>query len=189
MHELQTHCGPYACQLFYQRAATGREAVRNCLVAFGASRGLPLTPEDIINHTHLSMAPAIKVSVSHSRTLGVLAVCDTAELAGIGVDVEMAARSLRPGVAARILNADDDPDLADDPLGLWVRKEAAFKALAPLLPASRRRPLLVTDVWLRGDVFGLTGEATPRGGLCVIGFESEGEAVRGALAWVPVGRV
>ena len=188
MHTLQTHCGPYTCQLLYRRAATGRAAARDCLAEFGRQRGWPLSSADIINHTHLSMAPAIKLSISHSRTLGVLAICETTELAGIGVDVEFASRPLRSGLAARILNDHDDAGLAEDPLGLWLGKEAAFKAIVPLLSAERERPLLVTDLWLRDGGFGLCGESAPRGGLCGIAFHSDADAVRGALAWVPARR-
>ena len=51
------------------------------------------------------------------------------------------------------MREEDDPSLRSHPLLLWTAKEAAYKALAPLL----QKTLTLKDFWINGGAFGVDG--------------------------------
>lgn len=123
--------------LAYRRAEgeqTPRRAEQNAVrrlveAAFG--------PDARLEH-HSDGAPYVAgsdrfISVSHSRTLAVLAVAPFP----VGVDIEEPRPQLQR-IAGRFLSAEEQQHYRTLPelLTAWTLKEAAYKALRPVLPAT-----------------------------------------------------
>ncbi len=145
-------------------AESGRAATTQACRALSRHYGLSRTVFEIVAHNHVDEDPDLCVSVSHTRNLGAVAARRHADTLGVGVDVELAGRTLRAGAERHFLNSEDAPQWQDSLLRAWVAKEAAFKAVDP--HRVRWRPeqdLLLSSLWLRDGRFGLYGDPQARG--------------------------
>lgn len=108
-----------------QRSAAGRVAARRALAGCDG-------PEMLLGRTELG-APIFPAgfsgSISHTETIAISVVCREKRL--IGIDIEN--RPPAPEVDRFLLQTDAEREIASDPqvgrIGVWVAKEAAFKAL------------------------------------------------------------
>ena len=130
---------------------TSRKALLWCL----AQQGIPAQIEhlDIVNHHHLANYPQILVSLAHTDCYGAAVIGQQHEYRSLGIDIELQSRLLKPETQKMFVNRDDD---FDQLLPLWCQKEAAFKALSPLVPEMNlTKPLVLKDIWICNERFGL----------------------------------
>jgi phosphopantetheinyl transferase (holo-ACP synthase) len=124
-----------------------------------------LTWEDltIVGHHHLRLNPKILVSLSHTGLYGA-AVCalknrEDDPIVAVGIDVEPAERPCSPAVAKFFVNSSDETTIPL--LKLWSCKEAAFKAMAPLV----QHQLTLKKIWIQERHFGIDGDHQAYGSL------------------------
>lgn len=162
-------CAGHAVDLWLATAADGREAVSAGRTALARRYALSRPNFEIRNYDHVDEAPQIRVSLSHTSNLGAVIACSHPAVMGVGVDVEFAGRTLRPGAERHFLNGEDAPELHADLLSAWVAKEAVFKAIDPhracWLPDAG---LLLSRLWLREGLFGICGNPATRGAYRVV---------------------
>lgn len=106
-----------------------RQALKNALEELGISVK-SFAELEIENHHHLKKFPKFLVSLSHSRNFAVAFIASQNCYQSIGVDIELRQRKMQPNVLKFFINSDDE---YLDPLELWVQKEAAFKAISPMI--------------------------------------------------------
>ncbi|OFZ20918.1 MAG: hypothetical protein A2202_01800 [Bdellovibrionales bacterium RIFOXYA1_FULL_36_14] len=104
----------------------------------------------IIDHHHLEKLPHFLVSLSHTHNVGASVVASINECRSIGIDIEFSNRIIDPKTS-KFFKTSYDHD-HNDLLSLWVKKEASFKALSPL---NVKETLVLTDIWVKKDEFGL----------------------------------
>ncbi len=169
-------------------AESGRAATTQACRALSRHYGLSREAFEIVAHNHVDEAPDLCVSVSHTRNLGAVAARRHADTLGVGVDVELAGRTLRSGAERHFLNTEDAPELQDSLLTAWVAKEAAFKAVDP--HRARWKPeqdLLLSSLWLRDGQFGLCGDPQPRGHYALKTLRYAGQEVLVGVAILDAG--
>ena len=105
---------------------------------------------NIIDHHHLEKLPHFLVSLSHTHNVGAGVVASTHECRSIGIDIEFTHRIIDPRTSKFFKTTHDHG--YEDLLSLWVKKEASFKALSPI---NDKETLVLTDIWVKGDEFGL----------------------------------
>ena len=134
----------------FEEYYSSRLALRRCLLA----EKISLRPKalEIVNYHHLSSHPHCVVSLSHTRLKNSLCVAVAAlgkdsDYCSLGVDIEWGKRSLPLGPLRRILHPEDTPYLGS--LELWVMKEAAYKALWPLV--EEKMALQFSKISIQGD--------------------------------------
>ncbi|OFZ26020.1 MAG: hypothetical protein A2381_11810 [Bdellovibrionales bacterium RIFOXYB1_FULL_37_110] len=111
-----------------------------------------LTDLNIINHHHLEKFPNFLVSLSHTQNVGAGVIAATKECQSIGMDIEFCTRLIDPKTSKFFKTLHDQEHGGDNLLWLWVKKEASFKALSSTI---LNKTLVLTDIWIRGDEFGL----------------------------------
>lgn len=108
----------------------GREAAAAAMTDLGAA------PADVPRGSDREPVwPAgVTGSIAHTNDIAVAVTTWTAELASLGVDVEVGSRPIDPRTARRICTAEELPRFSepDALLALFCAKEATYKALAPL---------------------------------------------------------
>ena len=129
---------------------SSRLALRRCLLA----EKISLSPKalEIVNYHHLNFYPSCLVSLSHARLEDSLCVAAAilgkdSDYCSLGVDIEWGKRSLPLGLLRRILHPEDTPSLGS--LELWMMKEAAYKALWPLV--EEKTALQFSKISIQGD--------------------------------------
>ncbi len=113
------------------------------------------TPGDFEIHRHhcLKRDPEVLVGLSHTEDYGAAIVgLKSNQLQGLGIDIEKNNRSIKLGAEKFFVRDDDDPTLKNDPLKLWMAKEAAYKAFFPLY--KEKKVLVLKDFWIRQQSFG-----------------------------------
>jgi len=113
---------------------------------------------EIHNHHFLEHFPEYVVSISHTRGVAVSLIGNRKKYKSIGIDLEHAKRVMNPKVLKFFKH---DTDEEQDPLLLWCKKEAAFKALSPLW--NQEKTFVLKDIWIRGNEFGLLSDDKIKG--------------------------
>lgn len=173
-------------ELWALARARGTQAADACQDALCNERGWGLDDPSrrIQNHDHFEGRPDIKVSRSHTRTVGAIAVAQAPPDFGIGLDIEVEGRPLRPGIERHFLNEQDEIYAAEKLLPAWVAKEAVFKALAPHRSHWQKRfdMLLLSRTWIDAGRFGLVGSPRPLGHYCLEPIVVDGQRLLMGLA-------
>lgn len=147
--------------------ACGRNAADLCHNAMCDELGLP--PGDharrVENYDYMAARPGIKISRTHTQTVGGVVVAKSERPIGIGIDVEQSRRPLRAGIERHFLNVDDESEAFTHLLRAWVAKEAVYKALAPHQARwlTSNDPLLLSKCWIKAGQFGLLGDVQALG--------------------------
>lgn len=91
----------------------------------------PFTPSKPIAYDFHSPTdfPNLSLSISHTQTFGAIALAERKDHDSIGVDIELSKRDFNLKGTKFFMNPEED---ASDLLELWTKKEAAFKACAPI---------------------------------------------------------
>ncbi len=132
-----------------------RLALQQCLLDEGhrpAPQQLELSPQD---PTHLPGFPNVRVSLSHTKGLGGALLAKRHEFLGVGLDLEWEDRPIQVGGDKFFVNPMDQ---LPPSITLWCLKEAAFKALFSEQSSFQKlygRELLLKDIWVQGQDFGL----------------------------------
>ena len=137
---------------------TGKGNCKTCLS--NALRGLIGSHEEteleISNYYNLKQYPEIVASLSHSKNIGAALLAPIEKYPSVGIDIELKDRKITSGAEKYFFNEHDR--VGSDPLLVWTKKEAAFKALSPLIYKFRwKKELLLKHIWIKGDKFGLIG--------------------------------
>ena len=103
------------------------------------------------NHDHLSLksAPQTLVSISHAGTTGGACISPREKHLSIGMDIEDQNRNIPQKTKKFFMNEYDDQEYDENLLDLWVKKEAAFKAISPL----KKEIKTLNDLFIRGNKF------------------------------------
>ncbi|MBF0312261.1 MAG: 4'-phosphopantetheinyl transferase superfamily protein [Oligoflexia bacterium] len=110
---------------------------------------------EIVSHHYLKNFPDYIVSITHNHDLAVAVISKRSQFFSIGIDIEAINRPIKKESARFFVNSLDDVD-SQSLLKLWCAKEAAFKAIYPLVSLMGwKRPLALSDVWVRGHHFGI----------------------------------
>ena len=125
-----------------------------------ALRGLigphPETELEISSYYNLKQYPQIVASLSHTRNIGAALLAKIEKYPSVGIDIELKNREVPMGAQKYFFNEHDRPDA--NALEVWTKKEAAFKALSPVISNYRwKKVLLLKHIWIKGDKFGLLG--------------------------------
>ncbi len=161
-------CAGFALDLWLATADDGRAATNRARAELAQHHQLSRGDFRVCAFDHVDEAPQIRISQSHTRNLGAVLTGTDAGLLGVGVDVEVADRVLRPGAQRHFLNAEDDPEWGHDLLAAWVAKEAAFKAIDPHRARWTGAELLLSRLWLRDGAFGICGNPAARGSYRIV---------------------
>jgi 4'-phosphopantetheinyl transferase EntD len=145
-----------------QHRACATKALILCLNKKGLNIPLDSSRPEIINHHHLKNWPKLLVSISHTSnnglTIGAAAIHDKEQASSIGIDIEFSDRLVNKNTTKFFINKYDqinDTSL----LHIWTFKEAAFKAIAPLLPEIT----LLNHLWIKKLEFGIVGDSKTLG--------------------------
>ncbi len=124
-----------------------------------------------LSHTSPNFAAAVAGSINNFKS--------------VGVDLEKSDRVMKINSGRHFLNDGDDPELHQDLLRGWCKKEAAFKAWAPFWDDfSEGKPLVLKDLDIRGNQFFRKGKSEELGFVELIETSHEGQALYLTLAWV-----
>ena len=109
---------------------------------------------DIENNHNIKGHPDQLCSLSHTKdgwAVGLIA--ESEDIFGVGIDLEFVKRSFNPETKKLFVNAED---VYKDLLSLWCQKEAAFKAISPLLTNQiLDKVFVLKDIFIRDNQFGL----------------------------------
>ncbi|MFZ8934509.1 MAG: hypothetical protein ACO20H_07890 [Bacteriovoracaceae bacterium] len=153
-----------------------RMALLECL----PGKALKLEDLEIIDYLYLKNAPEFKVSISHTQEFGAAVVSQEKEILSVGIDIELQERPMRSGSEKYFVNEQDMPAPS---LKLWILKEAAFKALSPLVKAEYPN-LLLKNIWIKDNVFGISPYDRPLGHIQIEKINQYGKDFYQALAWI-----
>lgn len=137
---------------------SGKENCQPCLAHSlkGLIGSYPETELEIANNYNLKQYPGIAASLSHTKNIGAALLASIEKYPSVGIDIELRDRKVTEGAQKYFFNEHDRPQ--SDPLTIWTKKEAAFKALSPLISKFRwKKELLLKHIWIKGDKFGLMG--------------------------------
>lgn len=110
----------------------------------------------IKDYHRLIEQPEILVSLSHTSEYGAAVVSNDDKIIGLGIDIESKDRTFNPKIEKFFRNERDDQNEASRLLELWTMKEAAFKAISPIsLNFTKKSPLVLKDIWVKGHAFGI----------------------------------
>lgn len=139
---------------------------------------------EIIGHHKIKAHPEYLVSISHTKGLGAAIISDGVEEEAVGIDVELMTREIKEG-ALKFFVRDDDEKM--EPLTLWTRKEAAYKALDPIKEklGITKTPLTLKDIWVRGSEFGFGNTKAPIGTLTTEAVEKDNLSYLLSTALIP----
>lgn len=177
--------GFHGIEILHCQDVSGRAAVARCRRQLAEQLGLSGDQFTIRNHSIIASAPGVKLSISHTGRLGVLAFCGDPQVGAIGCDVEFASRPIRAATARRFIHTQDTfaPEL--NLLQRWVCKEACYKALQPIVRIWSAQTLTLSRLWVRGGAFGVLGSTRPIGTWALGRFSSAGADVDCAVARIP----
>tara|TARA_B100000925_G_C22009752_1_gene475660 strand:+ start:5504 stop:6067 length:564 start_codon:yes stop_codon:yes gene_type:complete len=114
---------------------------------------------ELLNYDYFENLPSLTTSISHGQIAGAVISVDKSESPGVGVDVEQSRRVIDNKTSKFFINSNDMLDGKDDLIYTWTKKEAAFKAIAPL----SKKIKILNHLWIRGNEFGEVGLARPQG--------------------------
>lgn len=118
---------------------------------------LSLTELTIVNFNYLEKNNNIKVSLSHTGNYGAAVASMSSEVKSVGIDIELVSRKIKPGMAKYI---DNELDTELPFIEKWTMKEACFKAAWPLYHAKKEKSLILKDIWIKENSFGLFDDKT-----------------------------
>ena len=127
------------------------EAINQLIKKMGKS-----TPSTRYNYHYLESIPTMAISISHTKTLGVVILSERKNYESIGVDIEYQDRQFQPKTAKFFINSNDENS---DLLTIWTKKEAAFKACSPIIKECK----LLKDISVANNNFQLQSKKTPLG--------------------------
>ncbi len=113
---------------------SSRLALLKCLEEMNLS--LPINRLKSSNNLHLDNIPHLVISISHTEYLkghflSAATLAHTKSIQSIGIDIESNSRDISEKIQSRFQAENDDMTLS--PIESWIRKEAAYKAISPLL--------------------------------------------------------
>ena len=135
-----------------------REALKSCLREYRPDGQWEKSKSlEIVNYHYLLADDQLRVSLSHTGQVGAALLCHCNEASSVGIDIEFAHRHISSGASRFFKNPKDkwDYQKKGEILWAWSLKEAAFKALSPLINYNEKRPLLLKHIWIYADEFGL----------------------------------
>ena len=190
IHKIKTLTGPIPPEILEQfkgreRACgfyTSRLALKTCLEEISPNTIWSWDNLAVKNNLHLENHPEILVSLSHTKTVGAAVVAKSENIRSVGIDIEFIDRKINPETCKYFINENDTHP--DNLLLTWTLKEAAFKAISPIKNNSGDRMLLLKDIWIGKNKFGLSGEHSPVGGLTHMIHTECRETFLIALAWI-----
>ena len=113
---------------------SSRLALLKCLQEMNLE--LPINRIKSTNHLHLDHIPHLVTSISHTEYLSghflsAATLAHTSETVSIGIDLEESSREISDNIQKSFKAPQDDQSLT--PMQTWIRKEAVYKAVSPLL--------------------------------------------------------
>ena len=124
-----------------------KNSVQNAIKTLLIDMGFEKIKDFSYGFLHLNAIERLAISVSHTRNLGIVALTDKRYHKSIGIDLEFHQRQVRENSKKFWINQDDQ--LEDPLLNLWVKKEAAFKAISPINSDCK----LLKDLIIHGSRF------------------------------------
>ncbi|MCY4524655.1 MAG: 4'-phosphopantetheinyl transferase superfamily protein [Halobacteriovoraceae bacterium] len=143
-----------------------RTALKNCLRQFAPQRRWDNMEQlKIINHHFLQQDGELRVSLSHTKEVGAALLCHCNEAESVGIDIEYSHRPISYRAVNYFKNPKDkwNYQSKENILWAWSIKEAAFKALSPLLEKNMKKPLLLKHIWIEEPYFGVAFHENPMG--------------------------
>jgi phosphopantetheinyl transferase (holo-ACP synthase) len=109
---------------------------------------------EIINYHNIKGFPDQLCSLSHTKDGWAVALINNHEkVLAVGIDLEFANRSFKSETKKLFVN---DQDNHQELLKLWCQKEAAFKAIFPLLTRDiLNKAFVLKDIFIKNNKFGL----------------------------------
>ena len=135
-----------------------RNALKNCLQEYDPCGNWDDVERlQIIRHHHMFCNHQLRVSLSHTKNVGAALLCHFKEASSVGIDIEFSHRKIKFGISRFFKNLYDkwDYQSEDQILWAWSLKEAAFKAISPLVNHHEKNPLLLKHIWITENDFGL----------------------------------
>ncbi len=149
---------PAWCQALYHSKTRAQQymASRVALSKILKTHDLSLGPQDIqiINHHNLKAHPHLLISLSHTKNSWAVGMVSHEKLqVGIGIDLELTSRVVKPETQKFFVNKKDS---FESLLSLWSQKEACFKALSPFVgPEVLNKTFILKDIRIENGRFGL----------------------------------
>ena len=141
--------------------AASREALHLILKNYFQEK-IPANKLRIVNHQNIENRPDLKASLSHTKDgWAVGLICNAPHVKGVGIDLEFQDRVIKNGAEKLYLNNHDE---FQNLLDLWCKKEAAFKALSPLLDHKiLNKTFVLKDIVIKNNTFHLYNRDTVLG--------------------------
>jgi phosphopantetheinyl transferase (holo-ACP synthase) len=141
----------------YVSASAQHQASREALEFLLKSHGYSIDPCDInlLKFSTVEGVDDLFVSLSHtSPNLAAAVVGEKSIFQSVGIDLEKSGRQMKINSGHHFLNESDDPELHNELLKGWCKKEAAFKAWSPFWDQEKEgKPLVLKDLDIRGKHF------------------------------------
>lgn len=126
---------------------------------------------EIVNHEYLKHFPDLVVSLSHSKNFGAAVIESKKNAISVGIDIELSSRKFNPSISRHFVNNMDSKESINDTLSLWSKKEAAYKAISPIIKNQLNgKQLVLKDIWIQQNKFGLIDSSKALG---TIEFKTE----------------
>ena len=139
----------------------------------------------ITNHLFLTHFPNFLVSISHSKFYAAAALGETNHYRSVGIDLELCSRKIANGAERHFINIEDSFAPEVTPLQKWCMKEAAFKALSPLISDyPLNKSLVLKDIAFDQYYFGLPLFAKKIGEVSLETKKFDGQHFLLACAWI-----
>lgn len=131
-----------------------RIALSKCLNLSGERQDISIEELEIFNNLYLKKFPHISVSISHTTDYGAAVCADSDKYLSLGIDIEKCSRSFNQKILKFYEHEFDSKYL---PLELWTKKEAAFKAISPILSKLSNLDVIfvIKHIWINNDEFGI----------------------------------
>ena len=170
-------------QLYFEEYYSSRLALGRCLLAEKIS--LDFSVLEMANHHHLSFHPYWPASLSHTRVddslyLAAAVLAKDSECRSIGIDIEWEQRPISSSTLRHIHHPEDDS--WPSALEIWVLKEAAYKALWPLV--EKKKSLQFSRIQVKQGHFVFPAENF-RGNIQLQTIKIKQKSCRVAVATIP----
>jgi hypothetical protein len=124
---------------------------------------------ELVNYDYFMNIQEFTTSISHGQKAGAVISVQKTKCPGIGIDIEDESRVINDRAKKFFQNNFDTTTKEERLLYLWTKKEAAFKAIAPLDKTIK----LLNHLWIRENLFGKVGSTSPLGEVGLTEFEGQ----------------
>lgn len=165
---------------------SSRLALLKCLDEM--SMTLPINRLKVSNHLHIDNITHLRASMTHTEYdqgmfLSGAIVSHSSGHLSVGIDLEQEDREISEKIKNKFHHSQDENLEA---IEIWIRKEASYKAITPLLKEKAMKPALFKEIAVSTSEFKFERDSLSySGSLSQIKLEFDGRNFLAAIATIP----